>query len=341
MTIADIKRQTDREELTVNEEYQRSNQVWPGSAKSYFIDTILAGFPFPKIYIYAHYGDGDGEEMKKEIVDGQQRVYTMIEYLRNDFYVSTPTSEFKRKHYKDLDPEDKQRYLNTVVEIDLILQAEQKDVLEMFRRMNSYMAPLKPAEKRHAEFQGDFKWFINALADEYSPVLQRYGVLRPTQVVRMGDAEFITELAQILDVGIVNRSNAAFTRIYKKYDKKFASADDFEAKIGEFFDLLTSTLKPLASTPLMKTYNLYSLFCALVGRKYGFPGSRDIGIKKRGTFFKSAKTAVAKLKRLAEALESEAIEGQFADYLAAAAEATTRIATREPRARLIAEYLDA
>jgi hypothetical protein len=343
MTIAEINAQIRRNELTVNHDYQRSPEIWPASAKSYFIDTILAGFPFQKIYVYAHYDDKveRDDKIKKEIVDGQQRVMTMLEFLNNKFSISTPNSPFKRKHYRDLLLEDRQRYVNTTVEVDLILQATPSEVLEMFRRINSYMAPLRPAEKRHAQWNGKFKWFINSLADEYSPVLKSYEALNARQIVRMGDAEFITELAQVLDVGIIDKSASALNRIYSSHDKKFVQEDEFREKIDDFFKTLTSTFKFLARTPMIKTYNLYSLFCALIGRKYGFPNSRDLGIKKYGTFYRSASVATKKLKELISAIEDDDQEGQYGDYVDATLEATTRVATRIPRAMLLAKYLDA
>jgi hypothetical protein len=343
MTIAEINAQIRRKELTVNHDYQRSPEIWPASAKSYFIDTILAGFPFQKIYVYAHYDDKvDGDDkIKKEIVDGQQRVMTMLEFLNNEFSISTPNSRFKRKRYRDLATEDRQRYVNTMVETDLILQATPSDVLEMFRRINSYMAPLRPAEKRHAQYNGEFKWFINSLADEYSPVLKSYGTLNARQIVRMGDAEFICELAQVLDIGIVDKNPRALDKIYALHDNKFAQEANFREKIDEFFSTLTSTFKPLARTPLMKTYNLYSLFCALIGRKYGFPGSSKLGIKKYGTLYRSASAATKKLKTLVSALEDDDQGGPYGEYIETTLEATTRIATRMPRAALLAKYLDA
>lgn len=343
MTIGEVRSQIGRSELMINHDYQRSPNVWPQSAKSYFIDTILAGFPFPKIYIYAHYDDtlNIEDEIKKEIVDGQQRVETMLEYLANKFYVSTPSSEFLRKRYRDLSPDDRTRYINTMVEVDLILQATPSDVLEMFRRINSYMAPLRPAEKRHAAYNGPFKWFINALTDEYSPVLKSYGALTPKQIVRMADAEFIAELVQVMDEGILDRRTAALNKLYATYNKTFPCKKEYGTKVNEFFSLLTSRLKPLARTPLMKTYNLYSLFCALVGKKYGFPGSVKLGIRRRGAFFNSATAAVKTLKSLAEALENEDLDGRFGEYVERTLASTHRVANRVPRAVLLAEYLDA
>jgi hypothetical protein len=45
-SIIEIADWVRKRELTVNKEYQRASGLWPPNAKSYFIDTILKGFPF-------------------------------------------------------------------------------------------------------------------------------------------------------------------------------------------------------------------------------------------------------------------------------------------------------
>src|SRR5690554_5171806 len=62
-----------RKEMIVNKDYQRSDKVWPIQAKTYFIDTILEGYPFPKIYLYQSFNEKVNRPIK-EIIDGQQRV---------------------------------------------------------------------------------------------------------------------------------------------------------------------------------------------------------------------------------------------------------------------------
>ena len=61
--------------LVVNAEYQRGGGLWPTAAKSYFIDTILRDFPFPKVYFHELVDRGT-RKPRKEIVDGQQRLTT-------------------------------------------------------------------------------------------------------------------------------------------------------------------------------------------------------------------------------------------------------------------------
>lgn len=85
---------------------------------------------------------------------------------------------------------------------DTVISATDDEVLEIFRRINSYTLPLKEPEKRHASYQGEFKWFIKDLLDLYSPMLDRYKILSLREISRMVDAELMTELSQVILDGV-------------------------------------------------------------------------------------------------------------------------------------------
>ena len=38
--------------ISVNRNYQRSNAIWPAAARSFLIDSMLCGFPIPKLSLY-------------------------------------------------------------------------------------------------------------------------------------------------------------------------------------------------------------------------------------------------------------------------------------------------
>jgi hypothetical protein len=52
MTVAAYCASIDRGDVKVNRDYQRSDKVWPESARGYLIETIILGFPLPKMYLY-------------------------------------------------------------------------------------------------------------------------------------------------------------------------------------------------------------------------------------------------------------------------------------------------
>jgi hypothetical protein len=49
MSVAELREQMENETLMVNRAYQRAAGLWPTSAKSYFIDTLLNEFPFQSV----------------------------------------------------------------------------------------------------------------------------------------------------------------------------------------------------------------------------------------------------------------------------------------------------
>lgn len=63
ITLIDLVEQISRKEVVINRHYQRG-KVWPDTAKTYFIDTILEGYPFPKIYLYQVFSEKSRRPIK-------------------------------------------------------------------------------------------------------------------------------------------------------------------------------------------------------------------------------------------------------------------------------------
>ena len=55
--------------------------VWSNKHKSAFIETVLRGYPFPEIYIAAGDVNPDTGEATEMLVDGQQRLTTLKQYV--------------------------------------------------------------------------------------------------------------------------------------------------------------------------------------------------------------------------------------------------------------------
>ena len=95
-----------RGETILSPKFQR-RPVWDYKAKSYLIDSIVCGFPIPRIFIR----ESTNLDMsaKREIVDGQQRLKTIFDFLNDGFKISKVHNlEFGNKTYSEL-PEDVQR----------------------------------------------------------------------------------------------------------------------------------------------------------------------------------------------------------------------------------------
>ena len=168
-SISDLLSALERGDIVINKEYQRG-VVWPDSARTYLIDTIIEGYPFPKIFLYVT-RTKDSQRQIKEVVDGQQRLTTIKEFYDGNFALNSASKNHRGLKFDDLSDEAQHAFEAYQVESSIIRSADRTELLEMFRRINAYTATLNSAEKRHAKFQGPFKWFIVDMADKYAPCL--------------------------------------------------------------------------------------------------------------------------------------------------------------------------
>jgi hypothetical protein len=333
-SVSEIKDMLERRDLIVNEEYQRQPRLWPSGPRSYFIDTILAEFPFPKLYFY-EYLERTSRKTKRELVDGQQRVMTIIDFIGDKFRLGNASNDYEGYKFSELPPDVQDKFLGYAVAVDVIRNAEKADILQMFRRMNAYTLPLNEAEKRHSSFFGDFKGFINHLSDRYAALFSEWDVLTKRQMVRMADAELLTEMVLALERGAVSTSNTHLTGLYKSYDDEFPMANEYGTKITESLDFTIENLNQLRRTYIMKPFVFHSLFCALVHNRYGLPGfSEKSHLEPINTFVRDLDSAVDGLKALASAHESKD-QGEFKPYV----DACSGGGNREPQRTIRVTYL--
>lgn len=235
-SILEIIGMLERRELIVNPEYQRGSGLWPTGPSSYFIDTILEGYPFPKIYMH-EFMDRASRNIRREIVDGQQRIRTIVRFYNGEFALQGET-KFSGMRFDDLDEETQDRFVTYPVSVDVIRNASIAEILQMFRRMNAYTLPLNEAEKRHSSFQGQFKWFINQLADDLNEFFVEYKAFTNRQIVRMADAELLTDCVLAIERGVVSTSPSDLRALYKKYDEAFPAGQEYIEKLRSTFEFI-------------------------------------------------------------------------------------------------------
>lgn len=95
-SINDFREWHNRGELVLQPRFQR-REVWSPKAKSFLIDTILRGFPVPAVYLRQKISIPTQKTIR-EVVDGQQRIGTILAYLNDEF----PVSKVHNKSYGGL-----------------------------------------------------------------------------------------------------------------------------------------------------------------------------------------------------------------------------------------------
>jgi hypothetical protein len=160
-TVLDYCKELLSKQIQVNRDYQRSDTVWPEAARSFLIETIVLGYPVPKLSLFQKV-DVRSKTAFKEIVDGQQRSGAVLAFDRDELRLTRglETDGVAGRTYSELDEQYQSRFLNYRLALDLFVGATPETIREVFRRTNSYTVPLNPEEERHATYQGAFKWFI-------------------------------------------------------------------------------------------------------------------------------------------------------------------------------------
>lgn len=328
--VLEIIHMLERRELVVNNDYQRGSGIWPDGASSYFIDTILENYPFPKIYM-AEYLDRPQRAIRKEIVDGQQRVNTIQRFYNNELRISGD-SRFSGLRYADLDEESKDSFLSYTIGVDVIRNASSSEILQMFRRMNAYTLPLNEAERRHSSFQGQFKWFVNHLSDEFDEFFTSFGVFTRRQIVRMADSELIADCVLALERGIISTSASNLKDLYARNDEVFQNLEEYREKIEASVRFIVTDLEPLRNTFLMKPYAVQSLMTALMHCRFGIGQiTATLDVQSLGTFAIDPQRARDSLLELARAHEAKETEGPHSDYVWGALGGTNRYPRRLAR----------
>lgn len=155
ISINDIIRSMKRQKFIIRPQYQR-NEVIDKKKASAIIESILLGIKLPPIFVYKNDGIS-------EVIDGQQRLLTILGFLGEDFintdneFESTKKdyyslnlkngilSDLSSKKFKDLLPEYQEKIKNYdlwVVEIDSKYN-DRFDPVDLFIRLNYKPYPIK------------------------------------------------------------------------------------------------------------------------------------------------------------------------------------------------------
>ncbi|MCJ7762336.1 DUF262 domain-containing protein [Candidatus Bathyarchaeota archaeon] len=132
--------------------FQREPKVWTSRDRKLLIDTILKGWRIPKIYL------NNPQEQEYEIVDGQQRIFTILNFVQNGFKIKVSDSKLK---FKSLDTKLQDDILKYKLDVEIIREADEDEVAELFSRLQEGVA-LNPSEKLNA-LTGKLSDFVNEI----------------------------------------------------------------------------------------------------------------------------------------------------------------------------------
>lgn len=268
--INDILQWYENDELELSPKYQR-NSVWNEKAKSYLMDTILRGLPIPPIFMRQSI-DVATKKTFREIIDGQQRLRAITEYIDNKYPISkTHNEKYGGMYYKDLNEEIQEQILDYDIFVEIISEKDDAVIYDMFARLNTNNCVLNRQEIRNSKFWGEFKVASYNTAAEYRELLYENRIFSDKQFSRMDDVELISILMNLFIEGITTDTPTSIDKLYAKYDKNFDEFDEIKCKFDSvmkqvvaIYDYLNGNIRCFSS----KVY-FYTLFATILHQMYG------------------------------------------------------------------------
>lgn len=148
----------DQDLIELNPGYQR-RRVWrDNKKKSLLIESLMLRIPIPAFYFY------ENEDGKYQVIDGQQRLTTIREFVNGEFRLTGLEylgKDYNKRKFKDLDTKYVQRIYRTQIAVNILDARSPKNVIfDIFRRVNTGGVNLNPQEMRNAICKQEVRDFL-------------------------------------------------------------------------------------------------------------------------------------------------------------------------------------
>ncbi len=213
-TIGSLLGKMSRGTLIPSPAFQR-RLVWTPKDKTYFIDTVLKGMPFPEIYVANGEVDTETGTTTQLLVDGQQRMTTLRDYF-DGVMKFKPSKGFTP--YKNLDETQKKGFLTYTAVVRDLGSLPMPRIIEVFKRINSTQFSLNATEKLNAVYNGRLKTFCLTLAEDQ--FFDEHKLFSTGDRRRMQDLSFTLTLVISSLAGYVNRDDE-HENYLETYNSKF------------------------------------------------------------------------------------------------------------------------
>ncbi len=320
--------------LSLAPKFQRRS-VWKLPARSYLIDTLLKGMPMPPIYLRVTQNEKK-TQMVREVIDGQQRLRAVLDFIKDDFALAQSVSEVAPgKRFSQLTEDQRDQIRKYSFICEAFTSISDAEVLEVFARMNTYSVKLNAQELRNGRFFGPFKRACYRLAHEHLEFWRKNHVFTDGSIARMLEVELVSELlvAQLDGAQDKKKSLDAF---YTKYDEAFPDEKKLLDRFRATIDTITSTFgDSLCETEFRRPPLFYTLFSVVYHRMFGLPKAKPptprSGHLSKEDINKLKDTALALSERITSAREEEPIPAAVTQFIQACLRQTDNIRPRETR----------
>ncbi len=352
-TVNDLVLMFREGQLNLEPGFQRKS-VWAWSDRRRLIETLLANYPVPSIFLYERHDNGS---VVYDVIDGKQRLESIFMFLgeakfRHAWFdakldLGDGVDWWNWKQITNKKPAIRATLLTYKIPV-VEVTGDMSEIIDLFVRINSTGKPLTSGEKRHAKYYtSPFLRQAEILVKKFQSFLLGQKVLSPSQLERMKGTELFSELLlSIQNGGVINKKIALDKAIGNqsinkhtlgKCSKEFIATFNTLRKVfrkdkkGDFFK----------TTRFHNTAEFYTLFMLLWKMRTE---------KLVLTDHKRNEAAIAMLRKLGAGVDelrdqlrkakpAKSNQKLYADYLLTVQGDTDSASTRQRRAEILGSML--
>ena len=328
-------------QLIVDTSYQRRS-IWLERDKIRLIETILMGLIIPEVYFWDAETDPDTGKTITHIVDGQQRITAIVQFIENEIKLSKEhliNDEIKEKYgdkrFENLGDDDKVIIWTFNLSIVSIKNKEKDEIRNIFYRLNLTNYSLNEQEKRHSNTWGLFADLTLEIAE--LPFWTDYKLFNSGDIKRMKDEEFCSSLILLARKGIINQTNQdPLNDAYMDYASNYPEYENDKIRILEWIDKFVAFYSTETYSFMRKRTQLYTVFCLM---DYFTEERIDIDNSKVQRFneFVEKYNQFENSSDTAEPTSSE--EEAIKKYKLASSEGVNKIKNRKLRFEILKNYI--
>ncbi len=224
--VSELYKRIKEGSLILQPDFQRKF-VWNTSHKEAFIETVLSGLPFPEIYTAQSGVDITKIETQEVIVDGQQRLSTIVQYLDED--KDSKIFGKKVRKFKDLSLDEQKDFLNYNVVVRDLGDISSDTIREIFKRINQTKFSLEQIEIQNAVYDGEFittaKEILQKVDVEHIPIFS------DSEMSRMSDLHFILLTMATLETGGYFSRDTEIEKSIANFNDSYPNKDEIKERI--------------------------------------------------------------------------------------------------------------